>query len=102
MRFLYATIVLVLCTVIGLLGSSIFAKASNFLLVILLLATFAIPASAVLVEPFYDPRLDISFTGLSVKTLKANLMPQFKKHAAGVEGNGTCNLYSLKFLTFGD
>lgn len=83
MRYLYATGVLVLCTVICLMGSSIFAKASNLLLIILLLATFAIPASSVLVEPFYDPRLDISFTGLSMKTLKDNLMPKFNKNAAG-------------------
>jgi len=88
MRYLYATAVLVLCTVICLMGSSIFAKASNFLLIILLAATFAIPVSAVIREPFYDPNLDISFTGLSMKTLKANLFPRFNKEAAGSESPG--------------
>lgn len=95
MRYLYATAVLVFCTFICLMGSSIFAKASNFLLVILLAATLAIPASAVLVEPFYDPRLDISFTGLSMKTFKDNLMPRFNKDAAGSQNPCNYNPFTL-------
>ena len=82
-RYLYATGVLIFCTIICLLGSSIFAKASNLLLIVLLVATLAIPFSALVVEPFYDPRLDIIYTGLSVKTFKENLMPHFTKGAAG-------------------
>lgn len=70
------------------MGSSIFAKASNLLLIILLVATFAIPVSAVIREPFYDPNLDISFTGLSMKTFRDNLFPKFNKDAAGNEGTG--------------
>lgn len=100
MRYLYATGVLVLCTVICMMGSSIFAKASNFLLIFLLAATFAIPLSAVIREPFYDPNLDISFTGLSMKTLKDNLFPRFNKEAAGSgspEGESFQDLFGILF-----
>ncbi|KAF8464593.1 amino acid permease-domain-containing protein [Kalaharituber pfeilii] len=99
-KYLYATGVLVLCTIICLLGSSIFAKASNLLLIILLLATLAIPFSAVVVDPFYDSRLDISFTGLSVKTFKENLLPRFNKEAAGSqnpEGENFQDLFGILF-----
>lgn len=70
------------------LGSSIFAKASNMLLAILLVATFSIPISAMVAKPFYDPRLDILYTGPSMKTLKENLMPRFTRGAAGSESSG--------------
>ncbi|KAF3278463.1 hypothetical protein TWF970_004476 [Orbilia oligospora] len=43
--------ILILCTTICLLGSSIFAKASNLLLVILLAATYSIPISTLFMKP---------------------------------------------------
>lgn len=68
------------------------------LLVVLLMATFAIPISAVVVQPFYDPRLDISFTGLSMKTFMENLMPRFTKGAAGSQIPGKLTAKSMNPL----
>lgn len=82
-NYLWATIVLVLCTVICLAGSGLFARCSNGLLVILLVATFSIPLSALVLGPFSSPRLGIEYTGLSLETLKGNLFPHFTRGAAG-------------------
>ncbi|KAF7509663.1 hypothetical protein GJ744_007534 [Endocarpon pusillum] len=82
-QYLWATIVLLLCTGICLAGSSIFARCSNGLLAILLLATFSIPFSALVGKPYHDPVQHIHFTGLSLKTFKENLWPHFTRHAAG-------------------
>ena len=82
-QYLGGTVVLVTCTAVCLAGSSIFARASNGLLIILLLATFSIPVSSVFVRPFRDARLALNFTGYSLDTLKENLLPRFTKHAAG-------------------
>ncbi|EEH19185.2 hypothetical protein PABG_01504 [Paracoccidioides brasiliensis Pb03] len=81
--YLWATIVLVLCTGICLAGSSIFARASNGLLVILLVATFSIPISSLAMEPFKDKVLGIEFTGFNSKTFVDNLLPKLTKGAAG-------------------
>ena len=54
-QYLWGSIVLLFCTLICLAGSGIFARASNGLLVILLLATFSIPISALFVRPFSKP-----------------------------------------------
>jgi potassium/chloride transporter 9 len=82
-QYMWATIVLVLCTAICLAGSGLFARCSNGLLVILLIATFSIPFSALVVKPFEDQREHIEFTGLSLDTLRQNLMPDFTRGAAG-------------------
>ncbi|KAF2655346.1 hypothetical protein K491DRAFT_778779 [Lophiostoma macrostomum CBS 122681] len=82
-QYLWATIVLVLCTAICLAGSGLFARCSNGLLVILLVATFSIPFSALVLRPFEDQKDHIEFTGLSLATLRQNLMPHFTRGAAG-------------------
>ncbi|KAF2793841.1 hypothetical protein K505DRAFT_361620 [Melanomma pulvis-pyrius CBS 109.77] len=82
-QFLWATVVLLICTAICLAGSGIFARCSNGLLVILLVATFSIPLSTLVVKPFENKREGIQYTGLSVDTFLDNLMPQFTKGAAG-------------------
>lgn len=82
-QYLWATVVLLLCTTICLAGSGIFARCSNGLLAIVLLATFSIPISALVIKPYQDPTQHTSFTGLSLKTFKENLLPRFTKHAAG-------------------
>jgi potassium/chloride transporter 9 len=64
-------------------GSAIFARASNLLLAILLVATFSIPISSLFVKPHGDDRNGIIYTGLSMETLMENLMPRFTKGAAG-------------------
>ncbi len=81
--YLWATIVLVLCTTICLAGSSIFARASNGLLVVLLIATLSIPLSTLVVSPFESRKLGIEYTGLSWSTFVANLKPRFTRGAAG-------------------
>lgn len=82
-QYLWATIVLLSCTAICLAGSGIFARCSNGLLAIVLIATFSIPVSALVIKPYQDPAQHIYFTGLSLRTFKDNLLPQFTKHAAG-------------------
>jgi solute carrier family 12 (potassium/chloride transporters), member 9 len=99
-QYLWATIVLVLCTAICLAGSGIFARFSNGLLAILLLATFSIPLSAFVVKPYHDPVQHIDFTGLSLKTLKENLLPNFTKHAAGSQLKGRENFPDLFGVLF--
>ncbi|KAF2683411.1 cation chloride cotransporter-like protein [Lentithecium fluviatile CBS 122367] len=82
-QFLWATIVLGVCTAICLAGSGIFARCSNGLLVLLLIATFSIPLSTLIVHPFTDPKEKITYTGLSLDTFRQNLMPKFRGAAAG-------------------
>jgi potassium/chloride transporter 9 len=81
--YLWATIILLICTGICLAGSAIFARASTGLLVILLVSTFSIPFSTLVVAPFESRRLGIQYTGLSWVTFKGNLMPRLTKGAAG-------------------
>lgn len=81
--YLWSTIVLVVCTAICLAGSSIFARASNGLLVVLLISTLSIPFSALVVSPFESRALGIEYTGISRTTLLGNLMPRLTKDAAG-------------------
>lgn len=76
------------CTTICLLGSAIFARASNFLLAILLFATFSIPLSALIVQPFHDLSHDVLYTGISIDTFMENLQPRFTKGAAGSQISG--------------
>jgi potassium/chloride transporter 9 len=66
---------LALCTCLCLLGSAMFSKASNGLLVILSLAIISIPISALFQQPFYDPVQEVEFTGFSLTTLAYNFMP---------------------------
>ncbi|KAF2644139.1 hypothetical protein P280DRAFT_537891 [Massarina eburnea CBS 473.64] len=86
-QFLWSTIVLVICTAICLAGSGIFARCSNGLLVLLLVATFSIPLSTLIVSPFSDAKEKVVYTGLSVQTLRENLMPHFTRGAAGAQLN---------------
>ncbi|KAK5693191.1 hypothetical protein LTS12_028692, partial [Elasticomyces elasticus] len=99
-EYLWGTIVLVLCTGICLAGSSIFARASNGLLVILLVATFSIPVSALFMKPFTIPHLGVEFTGVRLQTLLENLKPQFTKHAAGSQLKGRENFQDLFGILF--
>lgn len=85
-QFLWATVVLTVCTLICLAGSGLFARCSNGLLIILLVAIISIPLSAVIVEPFSDLKEHIVFTGFNLDTLRQNLMPNFTRGAAGSAG----------------
>jgi potassium/chloride transporter 9 len=99
-QYLWGTVILVLCTAICLAGSSIFARASNGLLVLLLIATFSIPVSAILMKPFNSPVDNVVFTGLSWQTLKENLTPQLTKGAAGSQSKGRETFQDLFGILF--
>lgn len=99
-EYLWGTIVLVLCTVICLAGSSMFSRASNGLLVILLVATFSIPFSAIFSSPFKERSLGIEFTGFSTKTFMNNLFPRLTKGAAGSLVPGKENFQNLFGILF--
>jgi potassium/chloride transporter 9 len=86
-QFLWATMILVLCTMVCLAGSGLFARCSNGLLIVLLVATISIPLSAAIQAPFVDVEEGIVFTGFSLDTLRENAMPNFTKGAAGSVGN---------------
>jgi len=99
-QYLWGTIILILCTAICLAGSSIFSRASNGLLVILLVATFSIPLSALFMKPFSSPKEGVMFTGLSVRTLMHNLKPHLTKGAAGSQMNKRENFQDLFGILF--
>lgn len=99
-QYVWGTIVLVLCTAICLAGSSIFARASNGLLAILLVATFSIPFSAIFMQPFRDPQLGVEFTGLKLRTFLENLKPRLTKGAAGSQIRGRANFQDLFGILF--
>lgn len=99
-EYLWGSVILMFCTAICLAGSSIFARASNGLLVLLLVATFSIPISALFVDPFYSPKERVEFTGLSLKTLMENLIPHLTKGASGSQLKGRENFQDLFGILF--
>ena len=99
-EYLWATLILVICTAICLAGSSIFARCSNGLLAILLVATFSIPFSALVLGPFQVRRLGIEYTGISTKTFMSNLLPKFTRHADGSQLRGRENIQHLFGILF--
>ncbi|PLB54500.1 putative cation chloride cotransporter [Aspergillus steynii IBT 23096] len=99
-QYLWGTIVLVLCTGICLAGSSIFSRASNGLFIILLVATFSIPVSALFMKPFNIPKLGVNFTGIRLQTLLENLKPRLTKGAAGSQLKGKENFQDLFGILF--
>lgn len=82
--YLFATLALVLCTGLCLAGSSMFARASNALLAVLTVSILSIPFSALANPSFIDPDKGIEFTGISLATLRSNLLP----HSGGREFAG--------------
>lgn len=99
-QFLWATVVLTACTLICLAGSSLFARCSNGLLVILLVAIISIPLSAAIKEPFVNLKEHIVFTGFSLDTFRQNLLPNFTKGAAGSVGKHRENFQDLFGILF--
>ncbi|PLB38754.1 putative cation chloride cotransporter [Aspergillus candidus] len=99
-QYLWSTIVLVLCTGICLAGSSMFSRASNGLLIVLLVATLSIPVSAIFMQPFSIPKLGVHFTGIRLRTLVDNLKPRLTKGAAGSQREGRENFQDLFGILF--
>ncbi|KAF2111334.1 amino acid permease-domain-containing protein [Lophiotrema nucula] len=96
----YATLVLVICTAICLAGSGLFARCSNGLLVILLIATFSIPFSALYVKPFENRAERLQYTGLSWSTFVSNLKPEFTRGAAGSQHKHRENFQDMFGILF--
>lgn len=84
------TAALIFITCMCFFGSTIFARASSVSLAIISIAVLSIPISAVFQSPFENEALGITFTGISLTTLRENLLP----HTGG-------NLYH-GFQTFRD
>ena len=99
-EYLWATLVLAACTLICLAGSAIFARASHGLLALLLVSTFSIPFSTIIMQPFQDKKLGIEYTGYSAKTFLENLLPAFTKHAAGSRLSGKETFQDLFGILF--
>ena len=81
--YLYGTITLWLCTFVCLFGSSLFARATLMLAIILSLAILSIPLSSFLVEPFEDSARSVYYSGWNWITLAENMWPNFTSGAAG-------------------
>jgi potassium/chloride transporter 9 len=92
---LYSSIILIFCTIICLIGSRIFAKASLLLAFILSLSTISVIASLALRSPFENVELGVYFTGLKWSTFVENLWPSFSD-ASGVYA-GALFSFSLIF-----
>lgn len=81
--YLYGTITLWMCTFVCLFGSSLFARATLMLAIILSLAILSIPLSSFLVEPFEDSTRSVYYSGWNWITLAENMWPNFTSGAAG-------------------
>ncbi|KAK2748317.1 hypothetical protein FQN57_000975 [Myotisia sp. PD_48] len=99
-QYLWATIVLILCTMICLAGSSAFARASTSLLAILMVATLSIPLSPLIRAPFKNEHLGIEFTGFKAQTFIDNLKPRLTKGAAGSQMRGRETFQDLFGILF--
>lgn len=99
-EYAWATVILIICTAICLAGSGIFARSSNGLLVILLLSTFSIPFTALVMKPSHNRGAGIEYTGLSASTLSGNLLPKFTAGAAGSQLSGKENFQNLFGILF--
>lgn len=80
-EFGYATIILLICLGVALIGSQTVSRAGNFLFCILATSTASIPISTLIMQPFQHG--DMVYTGPSWETFKGNLLPHLTKGAAG-------------------
>lgn len=90
------TVALALCTGLCLLGSAVFSKASNALLIIMTVSIISIPISAALKSPFRDVESGVEFTGLSFQTFSSNMLPP--QHSVAYQGVKTFrDLFGILF-----
>lgn len=97
-EFGYATIILLICLGVALVGSQTVSRAGNFLFCILAVSTASIPISIFITKPFQHS--DMLYTGPSWETFKGNLFPCLTKGAAGslLKGKETFNdLFGIMF-----
>ncbi|KAI0011146.1 amino acid permease-domain-containing protein [Xylariaceae sp. FL0662B] len=90
------TCALVICTALSLAGRAIFVQASNALFIILTIAIFSVPISAIARTPFKDDTIGLEFTGLSMHTLYSNLFP----HTSGLAYRGVDTFRELFGILF--
>ena len=77
---------LLVVTIISLVGSKAFSRASGVLFIVLIVSSLSIPLSSFLVRPFSNSNRSggiINYTGISLESLKDNLWPRFTPGAAG-------------------
>ncbi|PWN38227.1 uncharacterized protein FA14DRAFT_143118 [Meira miltonrushii] len=82
-NFSYGSVCLLLSTLVCLVGSAFFKRATLALAVVLGLAILSIPVSSFVVKPFIDLERGAYYTGWSLKTFENNLLPHFTSGAAG-------------------
>lgn len=85
-QVLYSTILLMLCTGVALVGSTLVSKTAFWLFIVLTTSTLLIPLSAIIVKPgtpLSPPYDDMWYTGISWATIQGNLWPKFTSGAAG-------------------
>lgn len=99
-EYAWATLVLVICTAICLAGSGIFARFSNGLLAILMLAILSIPFTALIMEPSHSRGTGIEYTGLNATTFSGNLLPRLTAGAAGSQLLGKESFQDLFGILF--
>ena len=83
-KLLYYTVFLFVCTSVALVGYRLVTRTALYLFLVLMVSTLSIPLSALLVKPFKpDPFGDIWYTGMSLQTIKENLLTHFTSGAVG-------------------
>lgn len=95
--FAYGSLVLLSATVICLVGSRLFVRATMALAVILAISIASIPISSLLVNPYIDEERGIFYTGWSLDTLRSNFFPHFTSDAAGSAAPGIKEDWSTVF-----
>lgn len=81
-EFAYATIILLICLSVALVGSQTVSRAGNILFLVLVASIASIPLSALIKKPFVDDN-NLYYSGISWETFTQNLYPRLTKGAAG-------------------
>ncbi|OLL23780.1 Vacuolar cation-chloride cotransporter 1 [Neolecta irregularis DAH-3] len=98
---LYGTLLLLVCTAICLVGSKLFSKTSTALFVVLMVSVLSIPLSTIFLRPFVSrDHGGFLYTGPSWSTFSENMLPTFKKGAAGSERKDRETLQSIFGIFF--
>jgi potassium/chloride transporter 9 len=98
--YLWSTCVLLIVTSICLAGGAIFAKASNALFTVIVIATYTIPVTALFAKPYEDPQRRLVYTGINAQTLRSNLYPNLTAGADGSQMDGEETWQSLFGILF--
>lgn len=72
----YSSLILLFCSVVCLVGTRFFTRATMLLASILLISTLSIMFSLGLRQPFENEHLKVKFRGWNLDTLRANMWPE--------------------------